>query len=80
MKTLKLFVIAFAAISINACTQKPNVPENVNKAFIQKFPDAKSLKWDKENETGGSRVQTQWPRVFGKLFNRWRLERNRARN
>ena len=51
MKTLKLFVIAFAAISINACAQKPNVPENVDKAFTQKFPDAKSVKWDKENET-----------------------------
>lgn len=51
MKTSKLFVIAFAAISINACAQKPNVPENVDKAFTQKFPDAKSVKWDKENET-----------------------------
>ncbi len=51
MKTLRLFVIAFAAISINACAQKPNVPENVNKAFIQKFPDAKTVKWDKENGT-----------------------------
>lgn len=51
MKTLKLFVIVFAAISINACAQKPNVPENVKNAFTQKFPDAKSVKWDKENET-----------------------------
>lgn len=51
MKTLKLIVVAFAAISINACAQKPNVPENINKAFTQKFPDAKSVKWDKENET-----------------------------
>lgn len=51
MKTSKLFVIAFAAISINACEQKPNVPEKVNKAFTQKFSDAKSVKWDKENET-----------------------------
>ncbi|GAP43372.1 MAG: hypothetical protein EOL88_03220 [Bacteroidia bacterium] len=51
MKTSKLFVIAFAAISINACAQKPNVPEKVNKAFTQKFSDAKSVKWDKENET-----------------------------
>lgn len=51
MKTLKLSVIAFVAMSMSACAQKQNVPENVNKSFMQKFPDAKSVKWDKENET-----------------------------
>jgi uncharacterized membrane protein YkoI len=51
MKTVNLIVIAFAIISKSACAQNNTPPENVVKAFTQKFSDAKSVKWDKENET-----------------------------
>lgn len=51
MKTVKLIVIAFLAISINACAQNGNVSEKVKTAFEQKFPNAQKVKWSKENET-----------------------------
>jgi hypothetical protein len=51
MKTVKLIVVAFLAISINACAQNGNVSEKVKTAFEQKFPNAQKVKWSKENET-----------------------------
>jgi len=34
-----------------ACAQKKDVPKEVTEAFAMKFPNAKSIKWDKESKT-----------------------------
>ncbi len=40
-----------ALISMTACGQKKEVPNAVSKSFAAKFPTAKNVKWDKENDT-----------------------------
>ena len=51
MKNL-FFIIAIAAIfSLNSCTQVgKEVPAKVKTAFSERFPDAKKIKWDKEDD------------------------------
>jgi len=51
MKAPILFAVSLSILSFTACAQKQTAPENVVKAFSQKFPDAQKVKWDKENET-----------------------------
>jgi hypothetical protein len=51
MRNLFLMIVVFAIFSLNGCkpTSK-DVPVNVKTAFSQKFPNAKKIKWDVENE------------------------------
>ncbi len=51
MKILKLSVVAMLFAAFSACGQKSTVPNNVNAAFMKKFPNAKKVSWDKENDT-----------------------------
>jgi len=51
MKNLVLISMILAIYIFSACEQEAdNVPAKVKTAFEQKFPDAKKVKWEKENE------------------------------
>ncbi len=47
--TVLLMFVSFAVFT--ACGQKEDVPEKVRTAFSQKFPNAKRVEWDKENDS-----------------------------
>jgi len=44
-------MIAIIILLLAACGEAPSVPASVKTAFDQKFTDAKSVKWEKENDT-----------------------------
>lgn len=54
MKTSMCIAFASVMISTSACAQKkedtPKLPAAVEKAFVQKFPEASKAIWEKENE------------------------------
>lgn len=47
----KIVYTALSAILLVGCSSSENVPENIKSAFTQKFPNAKDVDWDKENDT-----------------------------
>lgn len=51
MKITKTTLFALAMTSLTACGQTQKAPQKVQSAFTLKFPGAKNIKWDKENET-----------------------------
>ena len=51
MKVLHVSIIGVCFASLMACAQNDNTPKQVLNSFSKKFPTAKSVKWDKENET-----------------------------
>jgi uncharacterized membrane protein YkoI len=59
MKSLKVVLAGVFACTLFAftTTSVEKVPQKVKDAFTQKFPDAKSVKWDKES-------QNEWEAAF----------------
>jgi hypothetical protein len=51
MKPVFLIALCIFAIATTGISQKVNVPPSVTKAFGDKFPNATSVKWEKENKT-----------------------------
>ncbi len=52
MKNVMLAMLVMTFFSFSACCQaEKDVPEKVQNAFSQKFPDASKVKWAKENDT-----------------------------
>jgi hypothetical protein len=52
MKNLSFIAGVIALLGLAACGQTgKDVPTKVKEAFTQKFPDATSINWDKENDT-----------------------------
>ncbi len=51
MKKLSFLMALAVMILSQACAQKKEAPSKVKTTFIQKFPNAKKVKWDKENES-----------------------------
>lgn len=49
MRSLMILIVLVSTMALTACGQKENVPEKVKTAFDQKFPNAKKIRWDKEN-------------------------------
>lgn len=51
MKKLKLTAMLILVSGYATYAQKTSAPKNVQDAFNKKFPTAKEVKWDKENES-----------------------------
>ncbi|GGK24831.1 hypothetical protein GCM10007962_18840 [Yeosuana aromativorans] len=51
MKALQVSIMGLCLTGFLACAQNSKTPKQVLDSFSEKFPTAKYVKWDKENET-----------------------------
>jgi hypothetical protein len=51
MKKTVIFILGTVMVLTQACAQNTEVPAKITSSFSKKFPTAKKVKWDKENET-----------------------------
>jgi len=51
MNKLMITAVGLTLLLVQACDVEKQVPEKVKISFQQKFPDAKNVEWDMENDT-----------------------------
>lgn len=51
LTNFKLLILSFLYVSLYACNNIESIPQKVNLAFLEKFPNINTVEWEKESDT-----------------------------